>query len=199
MVSSFLHCAARSLVHVHLCLLSALVQGLRFPSILDHRSASPTIGRMGRDHYRFVVPCKDGRKTDWPVEEITSGPCECTNRHTALTNPLAFTRRRLPETVTEYRHMRKLLIVAALLFMALPAQAAMQCGDRDSLLKVLSDKYKELPLARALSLNGTAMFEIYTSEAGTWTMIVTNTAGVTCIVAAGQSWESIPQAFGEPA
>lgn len=120
---------------------------------------------------------------------------------TDLTTPLANTRRRLSETVTEDRHMRKFLIVAALLFMAVaPAQsAAMQCGDRASLLKVLSNKYKESPRALGLSTTGKAMFEIYTSDTGTWTIVMTTTAGLTCLMAAGHSWQEIEAVTGEPA
>lgn len=120
---------------------------------------------------------------------------------TDLTNPLVYTRRRLPETVSEYRYMRKLLIVAALLFMAVaPVQAqSMQCGDRASLLKVLNEKYHESPRALGLSATGKAMFEIYTSKTGTWTIIMTTTSGVTCIMAAGYSWQDIEAVIGEPA
>ena len=75
------------------------------------------------------------------------------------------------------------------------AQAAgMACGDRTSLLKSLSDKYKEAPRALGLSSSGKAMFEVYTSKKGTWTILMTTTTGVTCIMAAGHSWEEkIPE------
>ncbi len=70
------------------------------------------------------------------------------------------------------------------------AQAAgMACGDRTALLKALSDKYKETPRALGLSSSGKAMFEVFTSKAGTWTIVMTTTKGVTCIMAAGHSWE----------
>ena len=80
-------------------------------------------------------------------------------------------------------------IATAFLTVAGPAQASMKCGDRTSLLKILSDKYKEKPRALGLSTTGKAMFEVYTSTTGTWTIIMTTTTGVTCIMAAGHSWE----------
>ncbi len=74
------------------------------------------------------------------------------------------------------------------------AQAAgPTCGDRTSLLKVLVEKYKEKPRALGLSSTGKAMFEVYTSKTGTWTIVMTTTAGVTCIMAAGNSWEEALQ------
>ena len=77
-----------------------------------------------------------------------------------------------------------------LLGLSAQAQAAgMACGDRTSLLKTLSDKYKEAPRALGLSSSGKAMFEVYTSKKGTWTILMTTTTGVTCIMAAGHSWE----------
>lgn len=76
--------------------------------------------------------------------------------------------------------------------------AAMQCGDRTSLLKVLNEKYKEKPRALGLSTTGKAMFEVYTSSTGTWTIIMTTTTGVTCIMAAGHSWEEAIQIAEAP-
>ncbi|MEM6461538.1 MAG: hypothetical protein AAF724_06455 [Pseudomonadota bacterium] len=67
--------------------------------------------------------------------------------------------------------------------------AAMTCGDRTALLKALSEKYKESPRALGLSTSGKAVFEVYTSKSGTWTIVMTTTKGVTCIMAAGHSWE----------
>ncbi|MCY6382993.1 hypothetical protein [Hoeflea prorocentri] len=81
-------------------------------------------------------------------------------------------------------------IALTLLGLSTQAQASgMACGDRTSLLKALSDKYKEAPRALGLSSSGNAMFEVYTSKKGTWTILMTTTKGVTCIMAAGHSWE----------
>lgn len=92
-----------------------------------------------------------------------------------------------------------LILVSTLLAFSTQAQAAsMQCGDRTSLLKVLNEKYKEKPRALGLSTTGKAMFEVYTSNTGTWTIIMTTTTGVTCIMAAGHSWEEAIQIAEAP-
>ena len=85
-------------------------------------------------------------------------------------------------------------------FMVGPVQAAhLVCGDRTSLLKALSDLYKEKPRALGLSATGNAVYEVYTSQTGTWTIIMTTAAGITCIMAAGDSWQDVPKVVGEPA
>ncbi|MEX3009016.1 hypothetical protein [Hoeflea sp. TYP-13] len=98
------------------------------------------------------------------------------------------------------RNLIMALVLPLALFAAPEAQAAgLTCGDRTKLIKALSEKYQESPMALGLSATGKAMFEIYTSDTGTWTILMTNTSGVTCIMAAGHSWETIPDlAEGEP-
>lgn len=92
-----------------------------------------------------------------------------------------------------------LALGSALLALTTQAQAGpMQCGDRTALLKVLNEKYKEKPRALGLSSTGKAMFEVYTSKSGTWTIIMTTTGGLTCIMAAGHSWEEAIQIAEAP-
>lgn len=67
--------------------------------------------------------------------------------------------------------------------------ASATCGDRTTLLKALHEKYKESPRALGLASSGKAMFEVYTSENGTWTILMTTAKGVTCVMAAGHSWQ----------
>jgi hypothetical protein len=66
-----------------------------------------------------------------------------------------------------------------------------QCGPRDQVVKVLNAKYQESQRALGL-INERAMMEVYISPAGTWTMVVTNEAGVTCVLAAGEAWDELP-------
>jgi len=74
---------------------------------------------------------------------------------------------------------------------ALSAQAQDQCGPREQVVKVLNAKYQESQRALGL-INERAMMEVYISPAGTWTMVVTNEAGVTCVLAAGEAWDELP-------
>ena len=90
-----------------------------------------------------------------------------------------------------------LLLMACMGLTGLPAKAnsaGLACGDREFLLKALGDKYKETPRAIGLSSSGKAVFEVHTSKTGTWTIVMTTTKkGVTCIMAAGHSWEDMPR------
>jgi hypothetical protein len=70
------------------------------------------------------------------------------------------------------------------------AQFAM-CGERTAIIDQLKTKYQESRQAVGLiSNNGAA--ELYVSEKGTWTMLVTLANGKSCIVAAGHNWDSAP-------
>jgi hypothetical protein len=81
-----------------------------------------------------------------------------------------------------------LLVVVALTGQA---QAATMCGSRSDFVKALTDKFKEQ--GKALAIAGQSnLLEIYTSKAGTWTILMTSPTGKTCIIAAGNSWEDIP-------
>ncbi|MDA4845976.1 hypothetical protein [Hoeflea poritis] len=76
--------------------------------------------------------------------------------------------------------------------------AGLACGDRIGILKSLASKYKESPRALGLASTGRAVFEVYTSKTGTWTILMTTTTGMTCIMAAGRSWEEYDQHYHVP-
>lgn len=78
------------------------------------------------------------------------------------------------------------------------AQTQQQCGPRDEVVKVLNAKYQENQRALGL-INEKAMMEVYISPAGTWTMVVTNEAGLSCVLAAGEAWDEMPAKAMGPA
>lgn len=76
----------------------------------------------------------------------------------------------------------------------LPATAEQRiipCGKRADLVKALAARYREQPRAMGLA-SQTAMIEIFTSKAGTWTILLTRPNGASCIVSAGENWEENP-------
>jgi hypothetical protein len=87
------------------------------------------------------------------------------------------------------------LAIAALSSSGFPANAQVQgqqqCGPHDQVVKVLSAKYQESQRAMGL-INEKAMMEVYISSRGTWTMVVTNEAGISCVLAAGEAWDELP-------
>lgn len=88
--------------------------------------------------------------------------------------------------------MKALLILSFLLATSLPALANhVLCGDRDSFLQQLESRYQEAPVARGIASDGSVL-ELAVSDSGSWTILVTQTNGVTCVVATGQSWKDLP-------
>ena len=92
--------------------------------------------------------------------------------------------------------MKRLLLLLALAFAYLvlapiASHAQGRCGPRADIIKALSDRYKEFPHATG-TINDQAIMEVFTSHTGTWTFIVTDTHGQTCIVGAGDSWDALP-------
>jgi hypothetical protein len=87
------------------------------------------------------------------------------------------------------------LAIGTLGLYAVPAnaqtQSQEQCGPRDEVIKVLNAKYQESQRALGL-INEKAMMELYISSRGTWTMVVTNEAGISCVLAAGEAWDEKP-------
>lgn len=69
--------------------------------------------------------------------------------------------------------------------------AQSQCAPRTEVVKVLAAKYQESQRALGL-INEKAMMEIYVSPKGTWTMVVTNEQGVSCVLADGEAWDEKP-------
>ena len=66
----------------------------------------------------------------------------------------------------------------------------MVCGKRDSIIAQLEKKYGET--RRSLGLQqGRGVIEVYASaETGSWTILVTDTRGTSCLMAAGEAYQS---------
>lgn len=77
-------------------------------------------------------------------------------------------------------------------------QESTSCGHRSTVLDYLSARYSEKPVAMGIAANG-GLIEVLTStEGSTFTIIVTMPEGETCMVAAGESWESLSGVGARP-
>lgn len=96
---------------------------------------------------------------------------------------------------------KKVLIGAALLLVSGTAQAAQQCNERDDVLNLLSSKYSEGRVAFGVTNNG-GLVEVLKSgpnaKSDTWTIIITTSKGVSCLVAAGEGWRDMEQVAQDP-
>jgi hypothetical protein len=86
-----------------------------------------------------------------------------------------------------------MLALAALGLLAGSAQAQQVCATRADLVKMLGEKYKEQPSGQGL-VGDRAMLEVYVSDNGTFTIVSSYPNGVACIIAAGNSWETMERA-----
>jgi hypothetical protein len=93
--------------------------------------------------------------------------------------------------------MFKRIATTALVFGMLAAAPPLvaqtvSCGPREALVQQLQGKFGEM--RQGVGLRGSdAIFEIWSSEeTGSWSIVVTRPNGVSCIVAAGQDWLTLP-------
>ena len=63
------------------------------------------------------------------------------------------------------------------------------CGEREAVLAELAQQFKEEPMAVG-QVDGNAVVEILVSHSGSWTILATGTDGLSCIVSAGEGFES---------
>ncbi|HSF63339.1 MAG TPA: hypothetical protein VLA78_03060 [Paracoccaceae bacterium] len=87
------------------------------------------------------------------------------------------------------------------LILATEARANAQCAPRDQVITHLGTKYAETRRGIGIAANNTVM-EIYASDGGSWTIVVTTAQGLTCLVASGHGYESLTEelpARGAPA
>lgn len=68
------------------------------------------------------------------------------------------------------------------------AQQPMACGERDSVLAQLKDKFQESPTGMGMTRAG-AVMELMTSDEGSWTLMLSFPNGRTCLIATGDQWE----------
>lgn len=93
---------------------------------------------------------------------------------------------------------------AACLAQAAMAQASERtapCFKRSDLVVYLADRFEETPQVVAVTDAG-MLLEVFASKSGaTWTMALTTPAGLTCLMATGQDWQSVPTSaeVGPPA
>ncbi|MFE0017006.1 hypothetical protein ACFWXH_19305 [Mesorhizobium sp. NPDC059054] len=88
-----------------------------------------------------------------------------------------------------YRSIKLSAISMLMALMPLQAEAQVSCGDRDVIVARLDQLFQEHRIGYGL-VGQAAVVEIYVSAAGTWTVLMTDVGGQTCIMGAGDSWEN---------
>jgi hypothetical protein len=83
------------------------------------------------------------------------------------------------------------VVVSSLFAGAASASDVPACGPRPQLVQAMKQMFDEQPRATGL-ISTNELFELFVSPQGTWTILVTNPHGVSCIAAAGDNWEPKP-------
>ncbi|CAN7178285.1 hypothetical protein [Mesorhizobium sp. LjNodule214] len=94
----------------------------------------------------------------------------------------------------------KTLVLAGALAMGTSAASAQYqfCVEHGVLVAHLSENFQERQFALGL-IGQTAIMEVFVGESGTWTIVVTDVAGTSCIIAAGNNWENVVAQSGHDA
>ena len=72
------------------------------------------------------------------------------------------------------------------------------CAGHPDMVAQLTNRFQEKQLAYGV-IGTMAVMEIFASAKGTWTIIVTDVGGQSCIIAAGDGWEGKDLALGPEA
>lgn len=84
------------------------------------------------------------------------------------------------------------LALALLLGIRVPASAQSACTTHADMAEQLESKFAESRVALGLTRNGGLIEVFATGDGTTWTIVVTGRNGQSCIVAEGETWESLP-------
>ena len=88
-----------------------------------------------------------------------------------------------------FRGIRIAAIGAALALSTLSAQAQLICGGHGDLVAGLAQAFQQKQIGYGV-VGQAAIVEIYVSASGTWSMLVTDVQGRSCIFATGDGWET---------
>ena len=89
------------------------------------------------------------------------------------------------------------LLLVPVLTAGTAAAQGRNCAPRDKVLQRLAEKYGESRQSIGMGERGLVMETFASAESGSWTITVTTPAGLTCLVASGQSYEVLAEAVPE--
>jgi hypothetical protein len=79
--------------------------------------------------------------------------------------------------------------VAIAILPATGSAAPTFCGERGDVLTKLASDFRELPASAALTSDGQLLEVLRSDSDMTWSIILTNPDGLSCLVATGESWQ----------
>jgi len=92
-----------------------------------------------------------------------------------------------------------LALLLGAVWLTTPAHAAPPvCRDRVTVLKSLSNKYSEQPVAAGVASNGGVIEVLKGPDGKTWSILFTYPDGPSCLIATGEAWQEIAFAVSGP-
>ncbi len=72
------------------------------------------------------------------------------------------------------------------------------CGPSQALVDRLASEYGEAPAVGGVDSAGRLLLVFANTETGTWTAVLANGSGVSCVVSSGEGWSTQPVAAPTP-
>lgn len=91
--------------------------------------------------------------------------------------------------------MKHIILLLAFLIAGPAAAQSGNCGPRDAVVARLAESYGETRRSIGLGANNALMEVFASTQTGTWTITVTLANGMTCLIAAGQAFETVTDAL----
>lgn len=79
--------------------------------------------------------------------------------------------------------------VAALSSMGTASAQSPTCAPHAAVVQSLAEQYREKSQSIGV-VDSKTVIEVFVSDAGTWTIIATDTNGKSCVLSAGEGWEN---------
>ncbi len=80
-------------------------------------------------------------------------------------------------------------LMAAFFMFAAPVLANNLCQPRPAFVEHLKEKYDEQPAAFGLNNDGRLLEMFATPDGKTWTLLITDARGTSCVVTSGENWQ----------
>ncbi len=87
-------------------------------------------------------------------------------------------------------YWKRIILSAALALLATEAAAQSTCKQREDVIGHLAKKYGEAPVALGVTNKGGLVEVLATGNGNTWTIIVSQPNGTSCMIAAGEGWRT---------
>lgn len=89
-------------------------------------------------------------------------------------------------------------LALALLIGVRPASAAPPCMTHDEITKQLEVRHAELPISLGFAHSGRVVQLFSAKDGATWTIVLIQPNGTSCVVANGKYWQTLPTKSLDP-